>query len=92
MKTMIRLVLLLALADDGGWALAYLPAGGTIEVDLGRLRGPVGPQWFDPSSGKSILAEGPLFANRGRRSFTAPGKNADGDSDWVLALETETKP
>jgi hypothetical protein len=80
-----------ALADDGSWALAYLPVGGTIEVDLGRLRGPVASQWSDPSSGKSILAEGPLFANRGRRSFTAPGKNADGDSDWVLVLEAETK-
>ena len=42
-----------------------------------------------------MAATGSPFANVGTRAFTPPGKNGDGDDDWVLVLEKvppETQP
>jgi len=76
-----------ALADDGSLAVAYLPKGGTIQVALGRLRGPAKAAWFDPATGKLSLVDGSPFANAGMHYFAAPGKNGDRESDWVLVIE-----
>ncbi len=78
-----------ALAGDGSAALAYLPGPGTIQVALGRLRGPVAAAWFDPASGKTSPANGSPFPASGDRSFSSPGKNAAGDGDWVLVLKAD---
>jgi hypothetical protein len=75
-----------AVTPDGTLAISYLPAGGTISVDLGRLAGPVNAQWYDPSNGSYEPVSGSPFPNSGRVDFTSPGKNADGDTDWVLVL------
>ena len=46
-------------------------------------------RWYDPSRGTYRQIAGSPFANRGKRNFTPPGNNADGDGDWILILETE---
>jgi hypothetical protein len=76
-----------ALADDGSWAIAYLPSSRTIQVDMSRLRGPVEAAWFDPSSGQYKPVEGSPFGNEGKRDFTPPGNNGVGTNDWLLVLE-----
>jgi hypothetical protein len=76
-----------ARADDGTLAVAYLPQGGTIQVAMDRLRGPVEVAWFDPTSARSKPVEGSPFDKEGTRTFTSPGKNAAGDRDFALVLE-----
>ena len=71
---------------DGRLSLSYLPTGGTLTVDTTRFAGPVHARWYDPSNGTYLAASARPVANRGTVRFTAPGKNADGDGDWVLVL------
>ena len=75
-----------AATRDGTLALSYLPAGGTITVDLRRLAKRVKPRWYDPSSGRYLTASDSPARHRGSVTFTAPKTNADGDRDWVLVL------
>jgi Protein of unknown function (DUF4038)/Putative collagen-binding domain of a collagenase len=73
---------------DGTLVILYIPTIRTITVDMSKLAAPALAHWFDPSNGsfKRIL-ESP-FANSGSKQFTPPGKNGDGDGDWVLVLES----
>jgi Putative collagen-binding domain of a collagenase len=41
-----------AATPDGRLAISYLPAGGTIVVDMTRLAGRVRARWFDPANGR----------------------------------------
>ena len=75
-----------ASTQDGTLAMSYLPAGGTISVDMSRFRRSVRAQWFDPSNGTYANVAGAPFPNSGAVELTSPGKNADGDPDWVLVL------
>ena len=45
-------------------------------------------QWYDPTSGRYVGAHGSPLAATGTRRFRPPGRNHDGDSDWVLVLTT----
>lgn len=45
--------------------------------------------YADPTSGELKILEGSAFPGSGAREFTPPGKNAAGESDWVLLLETK---
>jgi hypothetical protein len=81
-----------ALADDGSFALAYLPSPRPLTVDLSKLGGPVHAQWFDPTSGKYQEADDSLLSNVGKRGFEPPGSNAAGDGDWVLVLDSGHQP
>jgi hypothetical protein len=72
---------------DGSLVMAYLPTLRTVTVDLAKLRGPVTARWYDPSRGVYTTIEGSPFPNSGTRTLTPPGKNGDGDGDWVLVLE-----
>lgn len=77
---------------SGSLAVAYLPAGQPIEVNLKDMAGPrVGAEWFDPTNGKYRTVKGSPFVRRGRRRFTVPSKNSEGNRDWLLVL-TATKP
>jgi hypothetical protein len=78
-----------AVADNGSVGIAYVPGQTTLNVDLSKLSGPVRVQWFDPATGDLKPAAADRFKNGGRREFTTPGKNSDGDWDWVLVLGTE---
>jgi hypothetical protein len=80
-----------AFAPTGEWLVAYLPQGNTVTVDLGKFHGPVRARWFDPSAGAWSAAAPKPLANRDRHAFTPPVRNAGGDADWVLVLNT-TKP
>lgn len=76
-----------ARTPDGRLAIAYLPTGHPVEIDMTRMSGPrVRAQWYDPTTGKYANVPGSPFARSGRRGFTPPGKNHDGGEDWVLVL------
>ena len=76
-----------AMSDDRRLGLAYLPSARKITVELASFAGGLTASWFDPTSGRSIAAEGSPFANRGSRDLTPPAKNSAGDGDYVLVLE-----
>mgnify|MGYP001766124334 CR=1 FL=1 len=78
-----------ALASDGSCGVVYLPTTRTFSVDMTRLRAPVSATWFDPSSAGRKAVEGSPWENKGERRFVVPGKNAVGDEDWVLVLQTQ---
>jgi len=64
--------------------LVYLPAGGSVKVDLSGTEGRLAVEWFDPSTGKT--RHGESVAGGASRSFTAP---FSGDS--VLYLGDSAK-
>jgi hypothetical protein len=72
---------------NGTLAVIYLSTGGDGVINLASFSGPVTAQWFDPSSGRYQAITGSPFANLGNHTFTVPGKNSVGLSDWVLLLE-----
>jgi hypothetical protein len=77
-----------ARADDGSFAIAYLPHGGTIGVRMDKLTGKnVNAHWFDPRSGEWHPAG--QHPNTGTREFAAPSRG-DHD-DWVLVLDDAAK-
>ena len=78
-----------ARTEDGSLVLAYLPTQRTVTVDMARLSGPSKARWFDPSNGDYTIIPGSPLANTGSRTFTPPGKNHDGDGDWVLVLDAK---
>jgi hypothetical protein len=80
-----------ARTPDGSLAMAYMPTLRALTVDLTQLRGPVTAQWYDPSKGVYVPIAGSPFANSGTHVFTPPGKNGDGDGDWVLILEASRR-
>jgi hypothetical protein len=79
-----------AATSDAKVMLAYVPptskSSVTFTVDLGLLNSSPHARWFDPASGKYIEIPPPL-PNRGAISFTTPGKNATGATDWVFVLQ-----
>ena len=75
-----------AATPDGRLAIAYLPEGGTIAVDTKRMAGQVHASWYDPTSGRYVAAQGSPFPARKSLDVTAPGRNHEGDRDWVLVL------
>ena len=76
-------------ASDRSFALVYLPKSFALKIDLRALAGPeVRVSWFDPSDGGyRSAASSPLSAD-GTRTFESPGRNAVGDEDWVLILDS----
>jgi len=76
-----------AKTPDGSLAVIYVPTVRPITVNMAALRGPAKARWFDPSNGTYKEIAGSPFANSSSKQFTAPGKNHDGDGDWVLLLE-----
>ncbi len=82
-----------ALAGDGSVGVVYLPTARTLTVDLSKLRGPAAARWFDPTSGawRPVDGMGTARTRRGPREFTPPAKNAAGEADWVLVLESRPR-
>ena len=71
---------------DGTLALAYFPQGSsnTLTVAMSTFAASVIARWLDPTNG-SYTNIG-TFSNTGTHNFSASGKNAGGDPDWVLVL------
>jgi hypothetical protein len=76
-----------ARTPDGTLTIVYMPSIRTVTVDMSILSGPAGARWYDPTTGDYINVDGSPFANAGSRQFAPPGRNRDGDGDWVLVLE-----
>jgi hypothetical protein len=76
-----------ARTSDGALVIAYMPTTRAITVDMSKLSRPATARWYDPTIGEYITVDGSPLANKGTRQFTPPGKNHDGDGDWVLVLE-----
>jgi hypothetical protein len=76
------------LANPNQEYVVYLPAGGTVTVDLSGVSGALTAEWYNPRTG-DVAPIGPVSGG-GSRSFRAP----DGQ-DWVLHLggaATDTLP
>jgi hypothetical protein len=73
-----------AAAADGTLAVAYVPDGREITVDLGQLKGSVGARIFDPAAGTFSDVAGSPFANGGSQKIDPPGSN-----DAVLLLQAK---
>jgi hypothetical protein len=72
-------------ASDGRYAFIYLPMGGTVRVDLRKLRGrATTASWYDPRTGSSVPI--PHLSKADVQDFSAPGAAGAGN-DWVLVLD-----
>jgi len=74
-----------AASPDGSLLMSYLPSGGTITLDVSRLRSHAGARWYDPSDGRYVRARA-ILPRTGTTNLTAPGKNSGGDPDWLLVV------
>ncbi len=82
-----------ARAKDGSFALAYLPTGRGITVDLAGLSGPwIAARWFDPSNGQFVAIEDSLFQAGTTQYFVPTSRNHAGLADWVLELTSQHNP
>jgi Putative collagen-binding domain of a collagenase/Protein of unknown function (DUF4038) len=78
-----------ARSPDGTLGIAYVPTRRRITVDLSQMAGTgVGVRWYDPSNGTFTPIPASPYATSGTAQLSTPGKNGDGDDDWVLVLET----
>lgn len=73
-----------SLATDGSLAVAYIPDGREITVDMAQLKGSVTARFFDPAAGSFSAVPGSPFANTGPQKIDPPGGN-----DAVLLLEAK---
>jgi len=73
--------MVLAKTAAGDLAVAYLPEGDAIEVDMSPLPAPLAARWFDPVRGRYTPLAGSI-ENKGTRRFMPPAKG-----DWVLLLQ-----
>jgi Protein of unknown function (DUF4038)/Putative collagen-binding domain of a collagenase len=84
-----------AATPDGTLMVAYVPPdhSGTITVDMSVMGGPSRARWFDPTSASyaDITLGAYTLPNAGTRTFTVPGSNSAGESDWALILDTSAK-
>ena len=77
-----------ARSAEGTLLIAYIPTERTIAVDLESLQGMLRARWYDPSTGSFTRAADSLLPSEGTREFHTPGNNGDGDSDWVLVIDS----
>ena len=80
-----------ARTPDGSVVIVYMPTARTVSVNMASLKAPARAQWFDPTNGTYTTIPGGPFANAGTRPFTPPGKNHDGEDDWVLMLNVSSR-
>jgi hypothetical protein len=73
-------------ASDGSLIIAYTPSSRTLGINLSQLSGAGTAQWHDPVSG-AAAGTATSVTNSGTQSFSTPGNNSGGDSDWVLVIK-----
>jgi hypothetical protein len=76
-----------ASSAGGTLVVAYIPTVRAVTISMTALGSNIRAQWYDPTSGTYTMVAGSPFANTGPRTFTPPGNNAAGESDWVLLLK-----
>jgi hypothetical protein len=78
-----------AASSDGTLALYYLLNENPIVINLQRFSTVVYASWLDPANGNKKAISDKPYINKGKFKFSPPGKNSDGDKDWVLLLQTK---
>lgn len=76
-----------AVSRDRRLAVVYVPRGQGVSLKLSGLRSPSVYSWRDPTTGRTVAAK-PSAPRSGRVTLRPPGRNAGGDSDWVLVVRT----
>ena len=78
-----------AATPSGSLVVAYVPPAhsGSITLDMSVLSGTAAARWFNPTTGASTNIG--TFGNSGTQSFSPPGNNGTGYSDWVLVLQKQ---
>lgn len=77
-----------ARAEDGSFALAYLPTGKPVSIQMNKLSGKkIVARWYDPRDG--TWTDAGENANTGVREFTPPTKGPQ--NDWLLVLDDAAK-
>lgn len=74
------------LARDRSVAIAYTVSDQAFRMDLSSLRGPVQATWIDPTNFDALPVR--PFTQGSRVRVVPPGRNADGDGDWLLLLRS----
>jgi len=77
-----------AATPDGTLIVAYVPPAhtGDITIDMSILSHPARARWFNPTTADyTTIADN--LPNSGPHTFTPPGDNGSGDSDWVLVMD-----
>ena len=73
------------LANDGSFALSYLPTKRTLTIDLSKISGTkVNASWFNPRPGETVPTGS--ITEKKRHDFEPPA-----DGDWVLVLDNADK-
>ena len=80
----------LAWRRDGSLAVAYIPTSKGIRLNSEKLAKPLKSRWYDPTDGQFIDAVSSPSATMGGQDYVPPGRNASGDTDWVLVVEAVT--
>lgn len=85
-----RAPMAVGIARDGSVGIAYTVSDQPFSMDLTRFKRPVTTTWIDPTS----FDEHPVrFDVRGHQIHVKPhGKNAAGESDWLLLLRPADPP
>jgi hypothetical protein len=78
-----------AASPDGTLALYYLLNENPIVINMQRFSSEVYASWIDPANGDKHAISAKPYINQGKFKFSPSGKNSDGDSDWVLLLQTK---
>jgi hypothetical protein len=71
--------------EDGSMAIVYIPTARSITINTKNFAAHVGAYWFDPTSGMYIDIS--CVSGQEEKKFKTPGKNSDGDEDWVLLFK-----
>lgn len=74
-----------ALAEDGSFAVIYLPTPREITIDMSRFNGSKQIKWYDPTS--NTLTPVVNHPSKGSRIIAPRPKNSAGEYDWFLVIE-----
>jgi hypothetical protein len=79
----------IAVTRDNALAVSYLPPAhtGAVVINMNIMRGTTRARWEDPTAGTYTIDSTGL-ANSGTHSFTTPGTNSAGGTDWFLVLDS----
>jgi hypothetical protein len=76
-----------AVTPDHDLAVIYLPDNRSVQINLSEFGGPVTMRFYDPTDGTFRDVDGSTSGISNRVRLSTPGKNALGDSDWVVVIE-----
>ncbi len=68
--------------------MAFYPSGASssVVVNMSKFSAAKRARWYDLTNGSYTLISSSI-SNTGNHTFTNPGNNSAGDSDWVLILD-----